>query len=185
MLGTAPQGEEMHVDEGAPLHQVPRYDDEDEDDEDQDITGPGRLPFRSRRYDLVPDDSEFADPLASPPVPIASEAYRYNNESLHVGVSSDRRDFSSAQPSPNLPPDSEQLLPRSGPKGKLWTPWWLTKISLLMFTAIFTLLLVGTILVYYFSHLNNGFGAQTEANHYLWRCLPTAGKTTIPLPPVI
>ncbi|KAJ2971719.1 hypothetical protein NQ176_g7551 [Zarea fungicola] len=156
--GQGPQGEEMHIDEGAPLHQVPGYDDDDEEDEDQDITGPGKLPFRSRRYDLVPDD----------------EAYRYNNESLQAAISSDRRDFSSAQPSPYLPPDSEQLLPRSGPKGKLWTPWWLTKISLLMFTAIFTLLLVGTVLVYYFSHLSNGFGAQTEANHYLWRCLPTA-----------
>lgn len=163
----------------APQHEEQRheYDEEDEGDEEEDITGPGKLPFRSRRYDLVPDDAEFADPLASPPVPLTSAAYRYRGASLEMAPLSDRRDFRRAEPSPFTPGDEEHLIPQHGIKPAMWTPKWLEKTTLLIFTAVFVLLLVGTALVYHFSQRSNGLGMQRESNHYLWRCIPTAGKS--------
>ncbi|EGX89769.1 hypothetical protein CCM_08022 [Cordyceps militaris CM01] len=149
-----------------------RHDEDNEDEElEEDITGPGNLPFRSRRYDLVPEETEFADPLASPPPAPSTAAFHYDADSLPATVS-DRRGFG-AQPSPLSPKDTERLIIQNGPKFKLWTPRILTKLSLLLFAAVFLLLLLVTGLVYHLSLRSKGLAVANEASHYLGRCLPT------------
>ncbi len=159
----APLNEDLHRD---------HHDEGDDDDEEEDITGPGKLPFRSRRYDLVPDETEFADPLTSPPAAPSSAAFRYETDAIRGGVS-DRRDFG-AQPSPFSPEDTERLIQQTGPKSKLWTPKYLSKLYLLLFAAVFLLLLLMTGLVYHISLRSEGLVVASEASHYLGRCIPTA-----------
>ncbi|KAJ3497793.1 hypothetical protein NLG97_g1619 [Lecanicillium saksenae] len=159
----APLNEDLHHD---------HHDEDEEEEEEEDITGPGKLPFRSRRYDLVPDETEFADPMASPPAAPSTAAFRYDEDKLRAGAS-DRRDFG-GQPSPFTPEDTERLIPQSGPKSKLWAPRCLAKLSLLLFAAAFLLLLLMTGLVYQLSLRSKGLAVANEVNHYLGRCLPTA-----------
>lgn len=167
-------GDDRHDDAHPDDHHHHDEDYDEEDDEEEDITGPGKLPFRSRRYDLVPDDSELVDPLASPPAATTSEAYRFNRDSL-LRPASDRRDFGHAQASP-FSPDTERLIPQHGPQSKLWTPVWLKRRSLIIFAVFFLMLLLATALVYQLSLRTNGLGVASEATHYFWRLVPTAGK---------
>lgn len=148
---------------------------EDEDsDEEEDIAGPGKLPFRSKSYDLVPDESKFADPLSSPPAALSAAAFGHNAgaDALHAPVP-DRPDFG-AQPSPSSSEDTEQLIPPCNSKPKLWTPMCLSKLYLVLFAAVFLLLLLITGLVYHLSLRNEGLAVASEAQHYLGRCLPIA-----------
>lgn len=169
LMDVAPLNEDLHHGAGHDHHD----EDDDYDDEEEDITGPGKLPFRSRRYDLVPDETEFADPLTSPPAAPSSAAFRYGGaDALRAGVS-DRRDFG-AQPSPFTPEDTERLIPQSGPKSKFWTPKSLSKLSLLLFAVAFLLLLLMTGLIYKLSLGSKGLAVANEVNHYLGRCIPTA-----------
>ncbi|KAJ4149919.1 hypothetical protein LMH87_010693 [Akanthomyces muscarius] len=123
------------------LHRDHHNNNEDSDEE-EDITGPEKLPFRPRRYDLVPEETEFADPLTLPHEALSSAAFR--------------------------PPRLR------GPKSELWTPTSLSKLYLLLFAAVFLLLLLMTGLVYRLSLRSEGLAVASDANHYLGRCLPTA-----------
>ena len=62
---------------------------------------------------------------------------------------------------------------------KMWNPFWLSRLVLCSFIALFALLIIALALLSHFATVNNGLGTQITANHYSWTYGPTAGT----LPP--
>lgn len=56
----------------------------------------------------------------------------------------------------------------------MWNPKWLDLKTLLGFCALFCVVLVGLLLLYYFSEVNHGLSTQISSNHYAWTYGPTA-----------
>ncbi|TQV91943.1 hypothetical protein IF1G_09528 [Cordyceps javanica] len=165
----APSGDGLYY---SHRDQLNNEEGEDEEGGTLGALGTKKLPFRSRSYDLVPDETEFTDPLASPSPAPSSDAFLYDGNLVRTGVS-DRRDFG-AQPSPFSTEDTERLITQREAKPKLWTPKLLTRLSLLLFAAVFVLLLLVTGLVYHLSLRSQGLATANGTAHYVARCIPTA-----------
>ncbi|KAI9147063.1 hypothetical protein HJFPF1_13094 [Paramyrothecium foliicola] len=55
-----------------------------------------------------------------------------------------------------------------------WTPFWLSTPILIVFSCIFTVLLLATVVLYHLSVLNQGLSTQSPDFYYSWKYGPTA-----------
>lgn len=65
------------------------------------------------------------------------------------------------------------LLPFSRPSPPLWTPPWLTQLSLALFALLFALLLVALTVLWHFDRRDDGFHVADGVKHYAWAYAPT------------
>lgn len=84
-------------------------------------------------------------------------------DSLHL------RDIGSRQTND----DEGRLLPNAGPVPPLWTPLWLKKWFLGVFALVYTLFLLGMVLLWYYDRKNDGFKVKEGTSHYAWAYAPT------------
>jgi len=69
--------------------------------------------------------------------------------------------------------DQGTLLPSAGPVPPLWTPLWLKKWFLGLFAFVFTLFLLGMVLLWYYDRKKDGFKVKEGTSHYAWAYAPT------------
>ncbi|KAK7426093.1 hypothetical protein QQZ08_007403 [Neonectria magnoliae] len=135
------------------------------------------------RYDLLVETQDIATDPPHPvsplrpsdeydrnvPLPVASPAqapwdpsWGPKEASSSVGPP---HDTSYPAPPPGWP---------DGAKKHMWTPIWLTKTVLVVFSMGFAAMMLATGLLYHFSVENHGIIVQKESNHYGWKYGPTA-----------
>lgn len=82
--------------------------------------------------------------------------------------------------SSNVEMSPEVSFPRSTSL-KMWNPFFLRSIILVVFLILFAAMAIALGLLYHFSAQNDGISTQISKNQYSWTYGPTAGEISLPL----